>query len=245
MRLGQSVVAGVMLAIVLAMLTGCASDVMKIQPRVTSWEELAKRPPDATYVVDPPDVLSIEFQTDPSLNRSVALRQDGTITVPYLEDVHVAGLTTIQIREKLESLYAKYYQEPRILVSVSGYLSKHVYVYGEVGRQGAVPYTGAMNVSDLIGSVGGLSTRAAWTRLKVIRGDPDNPEVTKVNFRRIMLEGDLSEEVSLSENDVVRVPPTALAWIGYRIDDLLFPFRPALSAVATGQQIGAIGTTAP
>jgi polysaccharide export outer membrane protein len=239
MRLRESAVAGLLLALTLVMLTGCASDVMKVQPRVTSWEALAKRPPDATYVVDPPDVLSIESPSDSSLDRTVPIRQDGTVTLPYLEDVHVAGLTTIQVREKLENLYSKYYQEPRILVSVADFKSKHIYVYGEVGRQGAIPYTGAMTVSDVIGSVGGVTNRAAWRRLKVIRGDPDNPEVTKVNFRKIMLEGDLREDVSLAENDIVRVPPTVLAWVGYRIDELLFPFRGVLGAAST---VGAFKT---
>jgi len=233
MRPREFAVALLILSAVL--LVGCSSkkEVMQVNPRVTSWEMLAKKPADATYVVDPPDVIQIESTIDTTLNRTARLRQDGTVTLPYLEDVQVGGLTTIQIREKLESLYSKYYQEPRLLVSVVQYNSKKIYVYGEVPRQGSIPYTGAMTVSDAIGSVGGLTTRAAWTRLKVIRGDPSNPEITKVNFRRIMLNGDLSQEVSLAENDVVRVPPTALAWVGYRIDDLLFPFRSVIAAIGT------------
>lgn len=244
MRPSGSIVALLLLALVV-LAAGCSQkEVLSVQPRVTSWEALGKLPPDATYIVDPPDVISITSPYDDTLNQVATLRQDGTVTLPYLEDVHVAGLTTLQIREKLESLYGKYYQEPRLLVSVIGYNSKHIYVYGEVGRQGAIPYTGFMTVSDVIGKVGGITNRAAWTRVRVIRGDPQNPEISKVNFKKIMLEGDLREEVSLAENDIVRVPPTILAWVGYRIDALLFPFRGILSAVGTGQAVGAIGTSA-
>ena len=147
------------------------------------------------------------------------------------------GLTTIQIREKLEDLYSKYYKEPKILVTVTGYNSKHIFIYGESGRQGWVPYRGHQTFSDVIGEVGGVTERAAYWRCKVIRGDPDNPEITSVNFRKIMLEGDLRQDVSLAEGDVIRVPPTWLAWIGYQIGDLLFPFRSILSAAGT---VGAI-----
>lgn len=217
------------------LLAGCASDTaMEIQQRVTSWEALAKKPADATYIVDPPDTIRIEFLNDASLTRVEPLRQDGMVTLPYLEDVNVGGLTTIQIREKLENLYSKYYKEPRILVSVAAFNSKHIYVYGEVsGVQGIVPYTGAMTVSDAIGRAGGVTQRAAWWRVRVIRGDPDHPEVSEVNLRSIILEGDLRQEVSLAENDVVRVPPTWIAWIGYEIDNLLFPFRGILGAATS------------
>ena len=37
------------------------------------------------------------------------------------------------------------------------------------------------------------------------------------------------QDVSLAENDVVYVPPTVLAWVGYQIQSLLFPARSAVS----------------
>ncbi len=165
---------------------------MEISQRVVSWDALKKKPPDATYIVDPPDEIKIEFMSPvppPEEPRMEVLRQDGVVTLPYLEDVQVGGLTTIQIREKLEDLYSKYYKEPKILVTVTGYNSKHIFVYGESGRQGWVPYRGHQTFSDVIGEVGGVTERAAYWRCKVIRGDPDNPEITSVNFRKIMLEG--------------------------------------------------------
>jgi polysaccharide export outer membrane protein len=216
---------------------------MEISQRVVSWDALKKKPPDATYIVEPPDTIRIEFMSPvppPEEPRTETLRQDGVVTLPYLEDVMVSGLTTIQIREKLEDLYSKYYKEPKILVSVVGYNSKHIYVYGEAGRQGSVPYTGHQTFSDVMGEVGGVTERAAYWRCKVIRGDPDRPEITTVNFRKIMLEGDLREDVSLAEGDVIRVPPTWLAWIGYQIEDLLFPFTSVLSATTTIGQVRAI-----
>jgi polysaccharide export outer membrane protein len=228
------------------LLTGCSGkEAMEISQRVVSWDALRKKPPDATYIVEPPDEIKIEFMSPvppPEEPRMEQLRQDGIVTLPYLEDVQVAGLTTIQIREKLEDLYSKYYKEPKVLVTVTGYNSKHVFIYGESGRQGWVPYRGHETFSELIGEVGGVTQRAAYWRCKVIRGDPDNPEITSVNFRKIMLEGDLREDVSLAEGDVIRVPPTWLAWIGYQIGDLLFPFQNILNTASTVGATRAIGT---
>ena len=219
------------------LMAGCGGkEAMQISQRVVSWDALKKKPADATYVVDPPDAIRIDFMSPlppPQPPLTATLRQDGVVTLPYLEDVKVDGLTTIQIREKLENLYSKYYKEPKLLVTVVGFNSKHIYVYGETNRQGSIPYHGHETFSDVIGEVGGVTTRAAYWRCKVIRGDPDHPEITKVNFRKIMLEGDLREDVSLAEGDVIRVPPTALAWIGYRLNEVLWPFQSVLNAVTT------------
>ncbi len=229
----------------LCLLLGCAGkEATELSQRVVSWDALKKKPADATYIVNAPDAIKIEFMSPvppPEEPRTEVLRQDGVITLPYLEDVKVDGLTTIEIRTKLEDLYSKYYKEPKILVSVVGYNSKHIYVYGESGRQGSVPYRGHQTFSDVIGEVGGVTTRAAYWRCKVIRGDPDHPEITSVNFRKIMLEGDLRQDVSMAEGDVIRVPPTWLAWIGYQIGDLLFPFQNILNAAGTVGSARSIG----
>ncbi len=217
---------------------GCANgDAKLINGRLTSMQMIRKRPPDATYVVDPPDTIRVEALDDPSLGREVRVRQDGVVTLALLDDVHVGGLTTEQIRRKLEDLYSTYYKEPQFLVTVTGYNSKHISVYGEVASQGRQPYTGYQTVADVISQAGGVTRRAAPTWTKVIRGDPDAPEIYKVNLKKLLLKGETRENVSLAENDVVYVPPHLLAWLGYQIDSVLWPFRGALSAAASVEQL--------
>jgi protein involved in polysaccharide export with SLBB domain len=231
--------------ILFCLLSGCSGkEAMEISQRVVSWDALKKKPPDATYVVAPPDEIKIEFMSPvppPEEPRSATVRQDGIVTLPYIEDVQVGGLTTLQIREKLENLYSKYYKEPKILVTVVGYYSKHIFVYGEVGRQGWVPYRGHQTFSDVMGEVGGVTERAAYRRCKVIRGDPDHPEITTVNFHDIIIEGDRRQDVSLAEGDVIQVPPTWLAWVGYQLNALLFPFQNILNTAGTVGAVRAVG----
>jgi polysaccharide export outer membrane protein len=217
---------------------GCASkQAALLNGRLTSLEMIRKRPADAEYVVEPPDVIKVEALDEPALTRSVQLRQDGMIVLPLLEEVHVAGMTTAQIRQKLEDLYSTYYKEPQLLVTVEAYRSKHITVYGEVRRQGAQAYTGYQTVADAVGQAGGVTWRSAPTRVRVIRGDPDAPEIYKVNLKKLLLKGDTRQDVSLAENDVVYVPPNLLAWLAYQIDNILFPFRGALSAVGSAESL--------
>ena len=211
--------------------------------RLTSIDMVTKKSPDATYVVDPPDAIKVEFLNESAMmTRSVVLRTDGCVTLPYLEDVKVAGLTPIQIREKLEKLYSRYYREPRILVTVTSYASKHIYLYGEVGNRGSLPYKGHMTVMDAMGQVGGFTSRAAAWRAKLIRRDPEKPETYRINLKKLLYEGDVTQDVSLAESDVIYVPPTVLAWIGYKLESILFPIN---TTQATRSSVGAITHGAP
>jgi protein involved in polysaccharide export with SLBB domain len=155
-----------------------------------------------------------------------------------VQDVEVAGMTTNQIRQKLEELYGKYYKEPEILVTVQYYRSKKIFVYGEVRRVGPYPYTGYQTVIDAMGLAGGVTNRAAWGRVTVTRGDPENPQVFKVDLGKLLLSGDTRYDVTLAENDVVYVPPTALAWLGYQIQSLLFPTSSAVSLISQPERVG-------
>jgi len=223
------------LLIALTATVGCSSAayVTDLNKRLTSLAIVAKRPPNALYTVAPPDAIRVEFMDEPTLTREVALRSDGSVTLPLVNDVNVAELTTEQIRQKLETLYVKYYKEVHILVTVTAFKSKQIYVYGEVARQGMQPYTGSQTVAEAIGAAGGVTTRAMTSRVRVIRGDPDDPEIYKVDLDSLIYEGAAREQVSLAENDVVYVPPTVLAWLGYQVEQVTFPFQQLLSPVLT------------
>jgi polysaccharide export outer membrane protein len=231
------------MAVVVLLVTGCRGReyVRDMNKRLVFLEQVSKKPPNATYIVDPPDSIQIEFQNEPDLTFTAQLRQDGVVTLPYIGEEKFGGMTTEEIQEKLETLYADYYQDPRFVVRVVAYRSKHIYVYGEVGGQGQRPYTGYQQLSDVIGSVGGVTRRAATSRVRVIRGDPEDPEVYRANLNRLIYEGDTTQDVSIAENDVIYVPPTILAWIGYRIEEVLFPFRSILGAAFTYQTAAEIG----
>lgn len=229
-----------MILVSMVWLSGCSEipNIADMNRRLTSIDMVRKKGPDAEYVVDPPDVIMIEFLEPqvPDGTRTVAVRSDGRVTLPHVEDVKVGGQTPLQIREQLEKLYSRYYRNPRILVTVTSYNSKHVYVYGEVGRQGSIPYTGSQTVMDVMGQVGGFNHRAAPSRVRVIRRDPENPETYRVDLNKLLYEGDISQDVSLAEDDVIYVPPWWGAQIGYWIDDILFPFQPIFRTAGTAAQ---------
>jgi len=86
---------------------------------------------------------------------------------------------------------------------------------------------------DAVGSAGGFTLYADIGAVTVTRESLDKPEVIKLNLRKLVYNGAAEQNLSLKEGDIVYVPPTGLAKVGYAMDQLLFPFRSILSGIAT------------
>jgi polysaccharide export outer membrane protein len=66
------------------------------------------------YQINVGDELQIESATDEKLNRNVIVQPDGTITLRLLGQVKATRTTVADLRDKLESLYTKFYPTPAI-----------------------------------------------------------------------------------------------------------------------------------
>jgi len=215
------------------LLAGCGPQIEQVNRELDEFARLAKRQPNAPYVVDPPDQLTIEFPENPELNRQVTVRQDGVVTLSILGDVEVMGMTTEEIAARLKEEYSRYYRDIELMVTVSGFNSKKIFIYGEVGRPGAIPYTGEQTVADVIGLVGGVNRRAQPKKVLVIRGDPVDPDIYRVNLNKLVYEGDAQQNIFLAENDVIWVPPNRFVRVGTPcVSEILRVRAGALQSVA-------------
>ena len=86
---------------------------------------------------------------------SVPVRPDGKISVPLLNDVQAAGLTTRELKETLTKSLSEYVAAPDVTVIVYEVKSKIIYVVGEVQRPSAIQLTTDMRALDAIATVGG------------------------------------------------------------------------------------------
>lgn len=210
--------------VLLALGTGCAGTQKAVQPR---GREI--------YTVYPPDGLRIDVRPEAELSTTVTVRPDGRISMPILGDVEVEGLTPGEIDQKLTDALSPYVRNVDVTVTVSGLNSKRYYVMGEVFRQQDYPFTGEITAWEAVAMAGGYTRRAAPKLARVVRSDPETPQVIPVNLARIALKGESARDVVLQEDDVVYVPPDFFAKLGYFFERILFPFRSVLGA---GRDVG-------
>src|SRR5438045_7832884 len=71
--------------------------------------------PDA-YRIGPEDVLDISVWKSADLTRTVAVRPDGKISLPLLNDIQAANMTPMQLRDALAKGYAEYVSAPEVSV---------------------------------------------------------------------------------------------------------------------------------
>ncbi len=186
-----------------------------------------------TYKLSPPDSLFIAVSDNPDLTTSVTIRPDGNIFFPLLGDVYIEGLTPLEIREKIHKLLGRYLRdlpEEAVTVTVSGFNSKMVYVYSYGAGIRQVPFTGDLTVLSAITQSGLLLRTDKKGAIRVIRGESDTvekPQTLVVNLNDITNKGRTEKNIVLRPNDIVYIPPTFLARLGFLVRDVLNPLQPA------------------
>ncbi|HUS59287.1 MAG TPA: polysaccharide biosynthesis/export family protein [Planctomycetota bacterium] len=185
------------------------------------------------YKVGPPDELQVEVRDNRDLGVKVTIRPDGYITLPLLRDVYVADMTPVQISDMLDKEFTHYLKEVQTTVTVTGFNSKKVYVFGEVMRPGPQQFSGDMTVVEAIARAGSITLRAATGSVRLVRPDPEGGEkVFKIDLDDITIKGQSLANLQMNEGDIVFVPSTVLAKVGYAIDSVMWPFRGLLTPLS-------------
>ena len=189
------------------------------------------------YVIDPPDGVVITVKNEPSLSKSAVVRPDGRITYPLLGEFFIQGYTPREAEEALKHELKRFYKdELDIIVEVSAFASKHIYVVGESGPV-ALSFTGNQRMLDVLLAAGYVPfTGAKIGDIKVVRmnqKEPNNPKFFSINLNKLVLDGDIRQNMYLQNGDIVRVPATLIRRFTYGLSTALEPFGPVLKAATT------------
>ena len=90
---------------------------------------------------------------------------------------------------------------------------ERVYVFGEVNSQGIYRLKDAYDLLAAVSKAGGTTRVAVDSDIKIIRGyeeDRNNPIILAANLDEILKKGDMAQNISLQNGDVVYVPRTAI-----------------------------------
>jgi polysaccharide export outer membrane protein len=141
----------------------------------------APPPPDPTdaereYRIGVTDVLRVSVWRNPELSVDVPVRPDGNISVPLLDDIRAEELTPQELKDVLTRELAEYITAPDVTVMVVQMNSRFVSVLGGVPNETRVPLTRNLRVLEAIASVGGFSTFAQKSDVRIVRRNPDGTE---------------------------------------------------------------------
>src|SRR5579863_7903311 len=123
------------------------------------------------YRVGVEDDLAIAVWHEPELSQAVTARPDGMITLPLLNDVKVANLTTEEVQALLVEKLKPFVNDPQVTVSIKAVKSRKVFLVGNVAKQGMYYLNGRMTVLELLSEAGGLGPFAKSKSIYVLRKD--------------------------------------------------------------------------
>lgn len=158
------------------------------------------------YVIGPEDVLSIVVWREKDMSTDAVVRPDGRVTLPLLNDFQAAGLTPDQLRASIEKAASKFMKEPNATVIVKAINSRKVHILGNVTKAGTYPLTGDMTVLQLIALAGGLQEYADEKHITVMRKEDGKDQVFKFNYKEVVHQKNLQQNVLLKPGDTVIVP---------------------------------------
>ncbi|MBI2203775.1 MAG: polysaccharide biosynthesis/export family protein [Candidatus Rokubacteria bacterium] len=157
------------------------------------------------YVIGAEDMLQITVWKNDTLSRAVPVRPDGKISLPLLHDIHAAGLTAMQLRDKIAGALAEFMPNPEVSVIVTDVRSYKVSVLGEVNRPGVLQLKADTSILEVLAMAGGFRDFASPSKIVVFRKDTyGNTHKLSFNYNRAVRGQE--DILALRAGDVVVVP---------------------------------------
>jgi polysaccharide biosynthesis/export protein len=163
--------------------------------------------PPAGYLIGPEDVLAVVFWREKDLSvDAIAVRPDGMITVPLINDIKAAGMTPDQLREQIQTAAGKYVTDPSVTVVVKTINSRKVFITGQVAKPGQYPLTGPTSVMQLIATAGGVHEFADTKKILIMRSERGQQVAKQFNYEDVLNRKNLQQNIELLPGDTVIVP---------------------------------------
>ena len=151
---------------------------------------------------------------------------DGQIKLPSLGRINIAGKTIREAETELETQYSNYFVDPFVLINV---INKRVIVFSGGSTNGKVIEMKNDNYTliEALADAGGVSELGKSYKIKLLRGDLQNPEVYSFNIRNLT---DMkTANFILQANDIIYVE--ARPRYASRIVGEISPYLSLLSSV--------------
>ena len=176
------------------------------------------------YQIRSGDTLQIEVLEDPSLNRSVLVLPDGSITFPFAGSVLASGRSASQVSSAISSgIASNFASTPTVFVTVqelraaapataaAGPATIDVYMLGEIGAPGEKKLARGTTLIQALASTGGFTPFAATKRILLRRTDANgNQSVSRINYKAIADGAAVGQDIRLRDGDVIIVPERRL-----------------------------------
>ena len=156
------------------------------------------------YTLGPGDVVNVDVWGASQETVSETISPDGTITIEGIGVIQLGGLSVSQAKARLKRVLGPRYQDSKIDLTVGQTRTITVSVMGEVKMPGTFTMSAFATVYNALYMAGGPNEIGTLRNVKVYRR---GKLISNVDVYDFLLNGKLSGDVRLQDNDVITVSP--------------------------------------
>ena len=159
------------------------------------------------YVLGPGDELQVSIYGVQEYNGSLAVSPEGKVSIPYVGQLYVSGMTVEAATAKIKGAVAKVYSTVRngqstLSVSLGRIRTIKITVIG--GKQpGNYSISSLGTVYHALHLAGGPGINGSFRNIELIR---NNKLLRNIDLYRFLVSGNASDNIGLKDNDVIRIP---------------------------------------
>jgi protein involved in polysaccharide export with SLBB domain len=160
------------------------------------------------YVLGAEDELQLDIYGNNISNQKLTVSPDGFINVKYAGPINVNGMTIEQAAGVIKARLSKFYPAltsgaTKIQLTLGSVRSIQVMVVGAVKKPGTVTLPSVATLFNALYVSGGPLENGSFRSIELVR---DNKVIAYADLYDFILKGDQGSNLSLRDNDVIRVP---------------------------------------
>ena len=179
------------------------------------YESFTSTPIYEDYVIGGGDLIELTIFEAPDLSTETRVSARGSVTLPLLSTVRIAGFSVREAEQHVEGLYRqKYLQDPHITIFVKEQFGSKVTLIGALKKPGTYDFYASMNLMDVLAMAEGLSDTAG--RTVQIRRKPANGEDAAslvIDMDQMVKIGQENLNVGIKGGDVIYVPEAGSIYV--------------------------------
>lgn len=160
------------------------------------------------YVLGAEDELQLDIYGNNISTQKLVVSPDGFISVKYAGPINVNGMTIEQAAGVIRGRLTKFYPAmasgaTKLQLTLGSVRSIQITVVGAVKRPGTITLPSVATLFNALYSSGGPLDNGSFRSIELVR---ENKLIATADLYDFMLKGDQSTNLTLRDNDVIRVP---------------------------------------
>ncbi|HEY7404726.1 MAG TPA: SLBB domain-containing protein [Candidatus Angelobacter sp.] len=170
----------------------------------STFAPLDRVPVTPDYLIGPGDELVVHSWGQIDINYRAVVDRTGTIYLPRVGAISVAGLRYDQLNDAIKSAIGRVYKNFELSVTLGQLRSIQVFVVGQVRRPGVYTVSSLSTLVNALFASGGPSSHGSMRNIQLKR---QGKEVTSFDLYDLIVRGDKSKDAQLLPGDVIYVAP--------------------------------------